>query len=123
MIVRAIKNNQEMSKRAWVFCRGFSAYKKKQNAISQGIKSALLEFQNDCYFALLSGIDWRARLGMRNQKNLLDNDIVNIISNRWGVVNVQDFASAVVERSYNCSCNVYTVFSSEPYKFDFAQSF
>ena len=122
MLVRAIKNNEDMSKRAWVFCRGLSAYKKDQAGISQGIKSGLLEFQNDCYFALQNGIDWLTRLGSKNQKELLDNDIQNIISNRWGVLNIQDFQSSVIERAYSCSCNVYTVFSPDSYQFNFTQN-
>lgn len=122
MLVRAIKNNQDMASREWVFCRGLSAYKKEQSAVSQGIKSALLEFQNDCYFALQNGIDWLTRLGSKNQKELLDNDIIITIQNRWGVVNVTDFKSSVLERAYSCSCNVYTIFSQDAYLFEFTQN-
>lgn len=122
MLVRAVKNNQDMSKRAWVFCRGLSAYKNQQSAISQIIKSSLLEFKNDCYFALSNGIDWLTRLGSKNQKELLDNDIQDIILSRWGVLNIFDFQSSVMERAYSCTCNVYTVFSSDPYQFNFTQN-
>lgn len=122
MLVRAIKNNQDMSKRAWVFCRGYSAYKSGQNAVEQDIKSALLEFQNNCYWALLNGIDWVTRLGSKNQKNLLDNDIVRIIENRYGVISVQDFQSSVIDRAYSSFCNVYTLFSENPIPFNFSNS-
>ena len=122
MLVRAIKNNEDMAQRAWVFCRGLSAYKKEQTAISQIIKSSLLEFQNDCYFALQNGIDWLTRLGSKNQKELLDGDIQNIIQNCWGVLSVQNFQSSVMERAYSCSCDVYTVFSQDAYTFNFSNS-
>ena len=122
MLVRVIKNNEDMSKRAWVFCRGYSAYKNEKPAIAQIINSSLLEFQNDCYFALQNGIDWITRLGAKNQKSLLDNDIQNIIQNCWGVLSVQDFQSLVIERSYSCTCNVYTVFSEDAYSFNFSNS-
>lgn len=122
MLVRAIKNNEDMAQRAWVFCRGLSAYKKEQTAISQIIKSSLLEFQNDCYFALQNGIDWLTRLGAKNQKELLDGDIQNIIQNCWGVLSVQNFQSSVMERAYSCSCDVYTVFSQDAYTFNFSNS-
>lgn len=122
MLVRTIKNNQDMSKRTWVFCRGYSAYKTKQNAIEQDIKSALLEFQNDCYWALQNGIDWLTRLGSKNQKELLDNDIQEIIQNRYGVLSIQDFQSTVIDRAYSSFCNVYTVFSENPIAFNFSNS-
>ena len=121
MIVRKIKNNQDMSGREWVFCRGLTAYIKEQHAIEQDIKSALLEFKNDCFFALQNGIDWLERLGSRNQKELLDNDVLEIIQNRFGVVSVQDFNSVVTERAYSCSCNVYTIFSEDAFLFEFTQ--
>lgn len=121
MIVRAIKNNQDMSGREWVFCRGYTAYKKEQYAIEQDIKSALLEFENDCFFALQNGIDWIERLGSKNQKELLDNDILETIQNRFGVVSVQDFSSVVTDRAYSCSCNVYTIFSADAFLFEFTQ--
>lgn len=122
MLVRAISNNQDSSSREWVFCRGLSAYKNGQKAIEQDIKSALLEFQDDCFFALQNGIDWITRLGSKNQKELLDADIVNIISNRYGVVDVQDFQSIITDRSYSSSCNVYTIFSEDAYLFEFTQT-
>lgn len=122
MLVRVIKNNEDMSKRVWVFCRGYSAYKNKQPAIAQIVKSSLLEFKNDCYFALQSGIDWVTRLGAKNQKDLLDNDVQRIIQNRWGVLSVQNFQSSIVERAYSSTCNIYTVFSEDAYSFNFSNS-
>ena len=120
MIVRAIKNNEDMARRAWVFCRGLTAYKKEQPAVSQIIKSSLLEFKNDCYFALQNGIDWLTRLGSKNQKELLDSDIQQTIQNQWGVLNIKDFQSIVLERAYSCTCNVYTIFSEDAYLFNFS---
>ena len=122
MITRAIKNNQDSSRRVWVFCRGLSAYKKEQKSIEQDIKSALLEFKNDCFWALQNGIDWLTRLGSKNQKELLDNDIVSTIQNRFGVISVQDFQSNVLERSYSCQCNVYTIFSQDSFLCTFSTS-
>ncbi|MBR4973852.1 MAG: hypothetical protein IKY45_05265 [Clostridia bacterium] len=121
MIVRAISNNHESSSREWVFCRGLSAYKTGQKAIEQGIKSDLLEFQDDCFFALQNGIDWLERLGSKNQQELLDKDVINIISNRYGVVSVQDYQSIVTDRAYSSSCNVYTIFSEDAFLFEFSQ--
>lgn len=122
MITRAIKNNQDSSRRAWVFCRGLSAYKKEQSSIEQDIKSALLEFKYDCFWALQNGIDWLTRLGSKNQKELLDDDIVKTIQNRFGVIAVNDFQSSIIDRAYSCQCNVYTIFSQDNILFTFSTS-
>ena len=122
MLVRAIKNNEDNSSRAWVFCRGLTAYKKGEAAIAQDVKSALLEFQNDCFFALQSGIDWLTRLGNKGQKDALDNDIVKVIENRYGVLSVQDFSSNVLDRAYTAKCNVFTIYSEEGILIEFSQS-
>ena len=121
MLVRAISNNQDSSSREWVFCRGLTAYKNGQKAIEQDVKSALLEFQDNCFFALQNGIDWLTRLGSKNQKELLDEDIVNVIQSRYGVLSVQDFQSIVTDRVYSCTCNIYTIFSQDAYLFEFTQ--
>lgn len=120
MLERAIKNNQDSSKRTWVFCRGLTAYKKGRVAIEQDIKSALLEFKYDCYWALQSGIDWVFRLGNKNQKELLDEDILTVIQNRYGVVSVQNFNSVVIDRSYTFKCDVFTIFSEDSFLFEFS---
>lgn len=122
MIVRAIKNNEDNSSREWVFCRGLTAYKTEQKAIEQDVKSALLEFKNDCFWALQSGIDWLTRLGSKNQKELLDNEIIDIIKNRYGVIKVENFESAIVERAYNSTCNIYTIFSEKSLLLEFTQN-
>ena len=122
MITRAIKNNQDSTRRVWVFCRGLSAYKKEQKSIEQDIKSALLEFKYDCFWALQNGIDWLTRLGSKNQKELLDKDIQEIIQNRFGVVSVQDFYSNVTDRTYACQCNVFTIYTENSYLFTFSNS-
>jgi len=122
MLVRTVINNEDSSSRTWCFCRGFSAYKSDQKAIEQDIKSALLEFKNDCFWALESGIDWRTRLGSKDQKDSLDSDVINVIENRYGVISVQDFESIVLDRAYTSKCNVYTIFSEEGILLEFSQS-
>lgn len=115
MLVRTARktDNSESGLYDWVYMRGYSAYKTEQNAIMQDIETALYEFQNNCYWALDNGIDWVTRLGYHNQKNLLDNDIQDLINNRYGVLQVSDFQSNVTGREYSCSCIVYTIYSRE----------
>lgn len=121
MLVRAVKDNNRSGSRAWVFGRGFQSYLKEQKAVEQQIKSQLLEFTNDCYFALQNGINWRFRLGYHNQKTLLDEDIQRIINNNSAVLSLTDFTSTVLERSYNTNCLIYTIYSETPIKFNFNQ--
>ena len=97
----------------WCFGAGLSTYKTEEKAIEQDIESSLLEWKNNCFFALNHGIDWRTRLGSKNQKELLDADVIKTISNRYGVYDVTDFVSVVEDRSYTCQCRVITMFSQD----------
>ena len=106
----------------WDFGHSYTSYKKGQAQIEQDITSALLEFTDDAFWALDHGIDWQTRLGSHNQKQLLDRDIANRISNRYGVLSVTDFVSNVIDRVYTCQCNVFTIYSSEPLVYTFANA-
>lgn len=121
MLLRSISNNQDSSSRTWVFGRGYSSYKSGQSAIAQDVKSALLEFENDCYWALQNGIDWLTRLGFHNQKEALDNDVITTIQNRDGVINIENFESQVIDRVYLAQCQIYTIYSENPINFSFNQ--
>ena len=121
MLLRSISNDEDMSSRNWVFGRGYSSYKSGQYAVEQDIKSALLEFENDCYFALNSGIDWFTRLGYTGQKELLDDDVMNTILNRTDVLNVENFESNVDYRNYTATCDVYTIYSETPINFTYSR--
>lgn len=121
MLVRSIENNQDSSSRTWVFGQGYSSYKSGQIAIEQDVKSALLEFENDCYWALQNGIDWLTRLGYHNQKDALDNDIIEIIQNREGIISIENFESQVIDRAYFFRCTIYTIYSENPILFTFNQ--
>lgn len=106
----------------WDFGHAFSSYRTELEQIKQDITSALLEFTDDAFWALNHGIDWTARLGFHNQKELLDRDILNTIKNRFGVLSVTNFESNVIDRIYTSQCEVYTIYSSEPIRYTFAQS-
>lgn len=118
MIVRATKKIAD-GRYEWDFGHSLTSYKKEKYQIEQDITSALLEFTDDAFWALDHGIDWKTRLGSRNQKELLDKDIFNIISNRFGVLSVTNFESQVIERNYICQCDVYTIYSDEAINYTF----
>ena len=119
MQVRATKKLSE-GRYEWDFGHSYTSYKKGQAQIEQDITSALLEFTDDAFWALNHGIDWQTRLGSHNQKELLDRDIVNVITNRNGVLSVNDFISNVNDRVYACQCDVYTIYSTDPIAYTFA---
>lgn len=119
MLVRAItKNNKGYSE--WCFGHSFADYKKNQSQIVQDIYTALYEWKYDCFFALNSGIDWYTRLGFKNQKELLDEDIKTVINNRIGVLNLYDFNSTLQNRHYSCSCKVFTEYSEQEALIEFS---
>lgn len=119
MLVRAIKKDNE-GYSEWLFGHSFADYRTEQNQIMQDIYTALYEWKYDCFFALENGIDWYTRLGMKNQKDSLDQDIIETIQNRQGVLSVYDFDSTLENRHYACSCKVMTEFSNQDIVIDFS---
>lgn len=119
MLARAIRFD-ENEHEEWCFGHSFADYRKEQNQISQDIYTSLREFKYDCFFALENGIDWYVRLGSKNQKELLDEDVYNTILNRQGVLNVFDFDSSVNDRHYIGSCKVFTEYSDNELNIEFS---
>lgn len=119
MLVRAIrKDNEGFSE--WLFGHSLADYRTQQSQIAQDIYTALHEWKYDCFFALENGIDWYTRLGSKGQKELLDEDVVDVIQNRPGVLSVYDFESSVTGRHYTCSCKVFTEYSGNELSIDFS---
>lgn len=120
MIIRAVRKNDK-GQEEFCFGHGFTDYKHELAFVSQDVETALLEFKNDCFFDLEAGIDWKARLGTLGQKEYLDEDIQNIVSNREGVIRIDSFFSSVIDRIYTCVINVLTVYSDETLSIEFSQ--
>lgn len=115
MRIRNIDKNND-----WRFGKGLSDYVRDAYAVGLDIKLCIQEWYNDCFFNLQKGIDWETRLGYKNQKDLLDEDIYNIASNVEGVLSIYDFNSVLDGRRYTCSFMVYQQYSTEsiPIRFD-----
>jgi hypothetical protein len=62
MIVRAIDASGD-----WLFGKGQNDYKRNNQAIAQSIRTRLMSFLGDCFFATTDGIDWFNLLGAKNQ--------------------------------------------------------
>lgn len=62
MIVRGLDADHD-----WLFGKGKNDYNANNRAIEQNIKTRLLSFLGDCFFALDAGLDWFNLLGSKNQ--------------------------------------------------------
>lgn len=103
----------------WTFGQSGTNYVRNAYAVALDIKMSLLEWQQDCFFALDSGIPWDIRLGSKNQKRLLDNDIQTVAESVEGVLSVYGFTSTLDGRRYRCSFSVYQQYSTDELRIDF----
>lgn len=105
----------------WDWCFGHSQadYKRDVNAVGLDIQMRLKEWYQDCFFNLEQGIPWDVRLGYKNQKELLDNDILETASDVEGVLSIFNFTSTLVGRRYTCQFDVYTIYSSDTITINF----
>ena len=109
MRVRITDNNSD-----WTFGQSLLNYATKQKAIEYDIQQKIREWFQDCFFALQNGIPWSIRLGNHNQKELLDNDLIEIIQDVEGVLDILNFESLVNERRYRAQISIYTIYSTTP---------
>lgn len=114
-----VANKLENGMFEWSFGHSLGDYKSGQNQVIQDIYTALYEWKYDCFFAMQNGIDYSTRLGYKNQKDLLDDDIRQVIESRIGVLAVNNFESNVIGRQYTCTCDVFTEFSEDLYTLNF----
>lgn len=54
----------------WTFGKGLSGYKKGLPALEQDLKTRLLSWKNDCFFAMQEGIDYQTLLDKGQQASL-----------------------------------------------------
>lgn len=115
MRIRNIDKNND-----WKFGYNKSDYVRGAFAVALDIKMKLNEWLNDCFFQLDVGIPWDVRLGAKNQKKLLDRDIIERAESVEGVLSVFDFSSSLDGRHYKCSFKVYQEYTDDiiPISFD-----
>lgn len=115
MRIRNIDKNND-----WRFGKGQSDYVRDAYAVGLDIKLRLQEWYSDCFFNLGQGIPWDIRLGSKNQKELLDQNVITTAQSVEGVLNIYEFSSTVTDRRYKCSFRVYQAYSTEsiPIEFD-----
>lgn len=106
MIFRSLDSNQD-----WVFGTGKGAYASGNVAIGLNIRTRLLSWLNDCFFAQTAGVDYYNRLGDRGTFDQLSSDMRRIISQSYGVTGITSFNVQRVGRQFLATYNVQTIFS------------
>lgn len=114
MRVRAVDGSND-----WLFGKGKNSYVRDSQAIGQNIKTRLMSFLGDCFFAQTEGIDWFNLLG---GKELLEIELAMgaTILNTEGVLGILQLDLRVDEkRRLYIEYAVQTVFSPVYGSFDF----
>ena len=88
----------------WTFGQGKQNYLKNNDAIMMNLKTRLLSFQNDCFFALQDGVDWFSILGQKDQ-DLFLNEVRRVIMGSYGVVKIN-----TVESVFDTAQRLMTVY-------------
>lgn len=96
----------------WTFGNGVSNYVTDDLAIGLNIRTRLLSWVGDCFFALNAGIDWANRMGRKNQSGLLEADLKRIILQSFGVTGLTKFSTVLTAaRRLDAEYDVNTIFS------------
>lgn len=95
----------------WSFGAGRNNYASANIAIGLNIKTRLKMWVDDCFFDMTAGIDWYARLGSKNQRALLENDIKRIILQSEGVTGILSFETFLNGRNFTADYSVATIYT------------
>ncbi len=96
----------------WQFGQGINSYLRNEDAINANIKTRLLSWVGDCFFALSDGIDWRNRLDVGQQDALVEEIKSNLLQ-AYGVMEIND-VQAIFDgdtRTVRLLYDIRTIFS------------
>ena len=89
----------------WQFGNSFTNYKTDLDELKQNIITSLKSWKGDCFFDLNAGVDWYNILGSYNQDDYLKENIINIVQNIDGVININDY-NATLDENRNITINL-----------------
>lgn len=89
----------------WQFGNSFTNYKTDLDELKQNIITSLKSWKGDCFFDLDAGVDWYNILGSYNQDDYLKENIINIVQNIDGVININDY-NATLDENRNITINL-----------------
>lgn len=96
----------------WTFGVGRNNYVTENQEIALNIKTRVLSFIGDCFFAPLEGIDWWHLLEY-NRREKMENAVMNTIATTNDVVNVNQIESFLnSRREITLGYNTDTIFTS-----------
>lgn len=97
----------------WTFGKGISGYARDEQAIELNIRTRLLSWKGDCFFALDDWVDWLGRLD-KGQETNLKNELKNVILQSFGVVAVNSIIGELNHktRSFRVTYNIGTIFGT-----------
>ncbi len=107
MIFRQLTANGD-----WLFGKGINDYATAEAAIQLNIRTRLLSWVGDCFFALSDGIDWRSRLDVGQQTELIDELQSNLLK-AFGVIGINGVQAVFdgITRNIRIVYNVQTIYS------------
>lgn len=109
MIIRKLDGNHD-----WTFGKGLNSYAVEEKALEENIQTRVLSWVGDCFFALQEGVDWRSRLDIGQQKELVE-EIKSVILQSEGVVGVNSIELVFdgTTRLATITYNIQTIYSRD----------
>lgn len=106
MKIRATDTNGD-----WTFGKGKSNYRTELEAVAGNIKSRLLSWRGDCFFAPAEGVDYNNFMD-KGTKDLLDSDIKRVILQSEGVLRINTYDSRLDNsiRGFTAEANILTIY-------------
>lgn len=108
MIFRNLDENSD-----WRFGRGKNDYARNSPAVALNVKTRILSWVGDCFFAKTAGIDWANRMSDKNQVELLKQELRRVIIQTQGVTSIETFDIIFLseQRKFTASYTINTIFS------------
>jgi len=95
----------------WTFGNNLSNYLDEQKEIALNLKTRILSFLGDCFFATDEGIDWWNLLDYRYQDRL-ENAVQNVIKNTPGVTAINSIDILLgANRKITIQYDIQTIYS------------
>jgi hypothetical protein len=112
MLVRALDYNHD-----WQFGRGRQSYLSDLSALKQSVDTRLLQWKNNCFFAMDDGVDWNNLLDI-GTKDALDLDIRRVILQTGGILRISGYTSTLdpTTRAVSISCTISTIYGDLAYQ-------
>lgn len=96
----------------WVWGTGKNSYVSETQEIALNIKTRVLSFLNDCFFATNEGIDYWNLLDYNKQEQL-ENQIQSTIIQTPGVTKINQVEVLIgANRRFNVNYNIETIYST-----------